>query len=106
MASKILVVDDEAHLRRVVSLYLRARHYEVETAENGLDAIHKVSTDRPDLIIADIGMPGLVGTPPHERCRSFFSPREIKTPTASKLAKSAPTITSRSLVRWISSPSM
>jgi DNA-binding response OmpR family regulator len=61
MAPKILVVDDEAHLRRVVSLYLRARHYEVETAENGLDAIQKVSTDRPDLIIADIGMPGLDG---------------------------------------------
>jgi DNA-binding response OmpR family regulator len=61
MAPKILVVDDEAHLRRVVSLYLRARHYEVETAENGLEAIQKVSADRPDLIIADIGMPGLDG---------------------------------------------
>ena len=61
MASKILVVDDEAHLRRVVSLYLRARNYEVETAENGLEAIQKVSSDRPDLIIADIGMPGLDG---------------------------------------------
>lgn len=59
--AKILVVDDEAHLRRVVSLYLRARHYDVETAENGLEAIQKVSADRPDLIIADIGMPGLDG---------------------------------------------
>ena len=59
--AKILVVDDEAHLRRVVSLYLRARNYEVETAENGMEAIQKVSADRPDLIIADIGMPGLDG---------------------------------------------
>jgi DNA-binding response OmpR family regulator/signal recognition particle receptor subunit beta len=61
MPSKILVVDDEGHLRRVVSLYLRARNYEVETAENGLEAIQQVSADRPDLIIADIGMPGLDG---------------------------------------------
>jgi len=61
MPAKILVVDDEAHLRRVVSLYLRARNYELDTAENGVEAIHKVATDRPDLIIADIGMPGMDG---------------------------------------------
>jgi DNA-binding response OmpR family regulator len=61
MPAKILVVDDEAHLRRVVSLYLRARNYEVDTAENGLDAIHKIATDRPDVIVADIGMPGMDG---------------------------------------------
>ena len=77
MAAKILVVDDEAHLRRVVSLYLRARHYEVETAENGLDAIHKVSTDRPDLIIADIGMPGLDGYELCSRLRRDIATRTI-----------------------------
>ena len=77
MAPKILVVDDEAHLRRVVSLYLRARHYEVETAENGLDAIHKVSADRPDLIIADIGMPGLDGYELCSRLRRDTATRTI-----------------------------
>jgi len=59
--AKILVVDDEAHLRRVVSLYLRARNYEVDTAENGVEAIQKIATDRPDVIVADIGMPGMDG---------------------------------------------
>src|SRR5690348_11317870 len=77
MAPKILVVDDEAHLRRVVSLYLRARHYEVETAENGLDAIQKVSVDRPDLIIADIGMPGLDGYELCSRLRRDTATRTI-----------------------------
>lgn len=77
MASKILVVDDEAHLRRVVSLYLRTRHYEVETAENGLDAIGKVSTNRPDLIIADIGMPGIDGYELCSRLRRDASTRTI-----------------------------
>ncbi|HET7058853.1 MAG TPA: response regulator [Nitrospiraceae bacterium] len=77
MAPKILVVDDEAHLRRVVSLYLRTRLYEVETAENGLDAIQKVSTDRPDLIIADIGMPGLDGYELCSRLRRDTATRTI-----------------------------
>jgi DNA-binding response OmpR family regulator len=77
MAPKILVVDDEAHLRRVVSLYLRTRHYEVETAENGLDAIQKVSTDRPDLIIADIGMPGIDGYELCSRLRRDTATRTI-----------------------------
>jgi DNA-binding response OmpR family regulator len=77
MAAKILVVDDEAHLRRVVSLYLRARNYEVETAENGLEAIHKVAVDRPDLIIADIGMPGLDGYELCSRLRRDMATRTI-----------------------------
>jgi DNA-binding response OmpR family regulator len=75
--AKILVVDDEAHLRRVVSLYLRARNYEVETAENGLEAIQKVSADRPDLIIADIGMPGLDGYELCSRLRRDTATRTI-----------------------------
>ena len=77
MAYKILVVDDEAHLRRVVSLYLRARNYDVETAENGLEAIQKVSADRPDLIIADIGMPGLDGYELCSRLRRDTATRTI-----------------------------
>jgi DNA-binding response OmpR family regulator len=77
MAPKILVVDDEAHLRRVVSLYLRARNYEVDTAENGLEAIQKVSADRPDLIIADIGMPGLDGYELCSRLRRDAATRTI-----------------------------
>ncbi len=43
MPAKILVVDDEPHLQRVVSLYLRGRDYEVRTAPNGLDAIQIVA---------------------------------------------------------------
>lgn len=77
MPPKILVVDDEAHLRRVVSLYLQGRHYEVETAENGVEAIDKVTHDRPDLIIADIGMPGMDGYELCSRLRRDTATRTI-----------------------------
>ena len=66
MAAKILVVDDEPHLRRVVSLYLRGRDHEVTTAGNGLDAIQIVAAHPPDVIVADISMPGMDGL---ELCR-------------------------------------
>ncbi|HJU03529.1 MAG TPA: response regulator, partial [Nitrospiraceae bacterium] len=61
MAAKILVVDDEPHLQRVVSLYLRGRDYQVATAPSGTEAIRMVAEDRPDLIVADISMPGIDG---------------------------------------------
>lgn len=61
MAAKILVVDDDPKWLRVVSLYLRARDYQVETALNGAEAIRKVEESPPDVIVADISMPGMDG---------------------------------------------
>ena len=63
---KILVADDEPNWLRVLSLYLRGRQCEVTTALDGHEAIHKIQQDRPDLIIADITMPGMDG---YELCR-------------------------------------
>jgi DNA-binding response OmpR family regulator len=61
MAAKLLVVDDDPKWLRVASLYLRARDYQVETALSGDDALQKVSESLPDVVIADIGMPGMDG---------------------------------------------
>lgn len=77
MPSKVLVVDDEPHLRRVVSLYLRSRNYDVTTAENGTEAIRLVQENRPDLIIADISMPGMDGFELCSRLRRDPSTRTI-----------------------------
>jgi len=58
---KILVVDDDPTTRKVLSLYLKAKGYEVVTAENGLDAQEKLGTNTVNLIMSDINMPFMDG---------------------------------------------
>ena len=61
MAAKILIVDDEAKMRRVLQLYLEEHSYAVTQAENGEAALEKISSYHPDLVICDIRMPRLNG---------------------------------------------
>jgi len=61
MKRKILVVDDEPDIREVVRLYLAEEGYEIIEAENGQEAILKAQTEKPDLIVLDIMMPGING---------------------------------------------
>ncbi|MCC6728564.1 MAG: response regulator [Chthonomonadales bacterium] len=61
MAKKILVVDDEVHIPRLVRASLQRHGYEVETATDGLEALQKVEADRPDLIVLDVAMPNMDG---------------------------------------------
>lgn len=62
MSIKILVVDDEKRIRKLISDYLRNDGYEVVEAEDGNDAVSKFMQNRDlDLIILDINMPGKNG---------------------------------------------
>ena len=62
MASKrILVVEDEAVLIRILGDALRGAGYEVYTAVNGIDGLAEFQRVHPDLVIADIMMPGMDG---------------------------------------------
>jgi DNA-binding response OmpR family regulator len=58
---RILVVDDEADLRQMVTYLLEAKGYEVKMAEDGMDALEKVHQFKPDLIILDVNMPRMGG---------------------------------------------
>jgi CheY-like chemotaxis protein len=57
----ILVIEDEAHVRTLVSRLLEKNGYVVRTAEDGLDGLRALEVFRPDLIIADVMMPNLDG---------------------------------------------
>jgi twitching motility two-component system response regulator PilG len=60
-AGKVLVIDDSNTIRRSAEIFLRQGGYEVVLAEDGFDALSKVSDHAPELIFCDILMPRLDG---------------------------------------------
>lgn len=55
---KILIVDDQMEVRRLVSVTLRVDDYTIIQADNGLQAVEIAAAELPDLIIMDVMMPG------------------------------------------------
>ena len=58
---KILIADDEPHIRELVRLYLSREGYELEFAADGREALDKALSMRPDLVVLDLMMPKLDG---------------------------------------------
>jgi DNA-binding response OmpR family regulator len=58
---RILVVDDEPKIVRLVADYLDAAGFTVATAGNGDEALMRARTQAPDLVVLDLGLPGLDG---------------------------------------------
>src|SRR5262245_19012369 len=57
----VLVVDDEAPIRRALAANLKARGYEVALAENGEQALELAARGHPDVVVLDLGLPGIDG---------------------------------------------
>ena len=72
--ARILVVDDEPQIRRVMRTTLVARGYMVSTARSGEEALEKVRDERFDLVLLDMNMPGIGGM---EACRILRSQSDI-----------------------------
>ncbi|MFN8493588.1 MAG: response regulator transcription factor [Caldilineaceae bacterium] len=75
MATKILLVDDDALLRRSVKYQLEREGYQVSTAEDGAEALAVARSEKSDLILLDIGLPDSNGL---DLARTLH--RELKTP--------------------------
>jgi two-component system alkaline phosphatase synthesis response regulator PhoP/two-component system response regulator VicR len=58
---KIMAVDDERHIVRLIQVNLERSGYQVITAFDGPEALKKVETDRPDVIVLDVMMPKMDG---------------------------------------------
>lgn len=70
MTSRILVVDDEPHIRRLVSFALQKRGYQVLEAQDGMEGISIAVAESPDLILMDVMMPLMTGFEAVERLKS------------------------------------
>ena len=67
----VLVVDDDPAMRRTLSINLRARDYEVETAGDGRSALQVVDERMPDVVLLDLGLPDLDGVAVLRQLRAF-----------------------------------
>jgi two-component system, OmpR family, alkaline phosphatase synthesis response regulator PhoP len=67
---KILVVDDEIYIVHILDFSLGMEGYDVVTALDGEQALEKIKTEKPDLIVLDIMMPKLDG---YEVCKTIKS---------------------------------
>lgn len=63
---KILLVDDEERIRRLLKMYLKRENYAIEEAEDGIEALEKALANDYDVILLDLMMPGIDGI---EVCR-------------------------------------
>jgi len=66
---RILVVDDEASIRRFLRSGLTAQGYEILEAETGESAIERVAREKPDLVVLDLGLPDVSGIEVLQRIR-------------------------------------
>ena len=75
MGKKILLADDEPDILFTVKKRLQKNGFEVETAENGTQALEKVKVFLPDIVILDVMMPEING---YDVCRTLRSQPETQ----------------------------
>ena len=75
----ILVVDDEAPIRRVLEVKFKNRGYQVMTAKNGVEGLEIIKSQQPHVVIADIMMPEMDGKTLCQLVNSFKQQRPFLT---------------------------
>lgn len=72
VSTPILVVEDDTHLRAMLQVLLEEEGYPVRAAADGRAALEYARSNRPSLVILDIGLPGLDGTTVAEQLRTYY----------------------------------
>jgi two-component system KDP operon response regulator KdpE len=71
MKLKAVIIDDETQMRRLLRMVLQARDYEVLEAEEGEAGLREIALQRPDVVLLDLGLPGLSGIDVLKRLREW-----------------------------------
>ncbi len=73
----VLVIDDEAQIRRLLRLSLEAHNYQVREATTAQEGLQQVAMARPDLIILDLGLPDMEGVEVVKKLREWSQTKVI-----------------------------
>lgn len=74
---RILVVEDDPDLRRILKLQLTSRGFEITEAENGAEGFRAIQQDLPDCVILDLMMPVMDGFGFLKRVRSIIGTKDV-----------------------------
>jgi DNA-binding response OmpR family regulator len=74
---RILAVDDEDDVRRLIQIKLKKEGFEVLTAANGLEGFEKARDEHPDLVLLDVMMPKMDGYTAAAKIKAEVSPAPI-----------------------------
>lgn len=75
MKATVLIVDDEVHLVKILRFTLEHEGYNVISAFDGREAVDKIESERPDIIILDLMLPGIDG---YKVCNKVKKNEELK----------------------------
>ncbi|WP_027184220.1 response regulator [Desulfovibrio inopinatus] len=105
----ILIVEDEAANRLAMSLFLERFGHTVTKVQNGIEAVNTALSEKFDIILMDIQLPGLDGVEATRRIRTEFAERELTAPiiialTAHAMAGDREKLLSSGMDDYISKP--
>lgn len=74
---KILVVDDDPQIFKIIFRLLDSKKYQVTSASNGNEALKRMEEEKPDLVILDLMMPGMSGLDVSKKIKENFQHQRI-----------------------------
>lgn len=77
MSKKILIVDDDRLMRKLLEYIIKKAGYQVSVADNGSNALKIVKKEKPDLIISDVEMPKMNGLELCQKLKENFDTKLI-----------------------------
>ena len=78
MPKKIMVVDDEESLRELAQAIFSSEGFDITTAASGQECLDILNTEKPDLILMDMMMPGMYGRETTEKIRQNPATKNLK----------------------------